>query len=82
MVRLASARAGRAAPIDHHARTHAATDAGSTMTDVSLVAIARPAAMPASAGHRVPPSVTARPSAMANASAKQANIDSWMYIRE
>ena len=52
------------------------------MTDVSLVATARPAATPASAGHRQPPSVIARPSAIANASAKQANIDSWMYIRE
>ena len=52
------------------------------MTDVSLVAIARPAAMPASTGHRRPRSVIARPSAIANASAKQANIDSWMYIRE
>ena len=69
-------------PGDHHASAHAASDAGSTITDVSLVAIARPAATPASAGHRVPPSVTARPSAIANASVKQANIDSWMYIRE
>ena len=52
------------------------------MTEVSLVARVSPAAMPASTDHLWPPSVTARPMAMANASAKQANSDSWMYIRE
>jgi hypothetical protein len=46
------------------------------MTAVSLVAMARPAATPATAGQRQPPSMSARPSAMVNASAKQANIDS------
>ena len=69
-------------PSDHHARAQAASDAGSTMTAVSLVAAASPAAMPASTGHRQPGSVVARPIAIANVSAKQANIDSWMYIRE
>ena len=52
------------------------------MTDVSLVAIASPAATPAATGHRTPGSVIARPTAIVNASVKQANIDSWMYIRE
>ena len=52
------------------------------MTDVSLVATARPAAIPANTGHRKPGSVIARPTAIANARAKQENIDSWMYIRE
>ena len=53
-----------------------------TMAEVSLVAIARPAATPASTGQRRPSSVIARPSAIAKASANQANIDSWMYILE
>ena len=51
----ADGRAARRSACDHHARAHAASDAGSTMTDVSLVAIARPAATPASAGQRRPP---------------------------
>jgi hypothetical protein len=63
-------------PNDHHARAQAASDAGSTMTAVSLVAAARPAAMPAITGHNQPRSVIARPSAIANVSVKQANIDS------
>ena len=52
------------------------------MTDVSLVATARPAATPASTDHARPPPVATRPTAITNASVKQANSDSWMYIRE
>ena len=52
------------------------------MTDVSLVATARPAATPASVDQARPPPVATRPMAITNASVKQANIDSWMYIRE
>ena len=54
------------------------------MTDVSLVATARPAATPARAGDhgRGPPPVATRPTAITNASVKQANSDSWMNIRE
>ena len=52
------------------------------MTEVSFVAIARPAATPASVDHASPPPVATRPTAITNASVKQANSDSWMNIRE
>ena len=60
----------------------AASAAGSTMTDVSLVAIARPAATPASVDQPSPPPVITRPTAITNASVKHAKSDSWMNIRE
>lgn len=64
------------------AMAHDATATGSTMTEVSFVAMARPAAMPATTDHVRPPPVTTRPTPMTNHSVKQANSDSWMNIRE
>ena len=52
------------------------------MTDVSFVAIASPPAIPATMNADGPLAVIAHPTAIANASVKQANSDSWMYIRE
>ena len=76
-------RAGRrAGGSDPQATTHARRAAGRTITDVSLVAIARPAATPASVDHARPPPIATRPTAITNASVKQANNASWMYMRE
>src|SRR4029078_6544128 len=77
-----SALRGRPDPRDHHAAIAARIAAGSTMTDVSFVAMARPAAAPATIHHARPPPVAIRPTATTNASVKHANSVSWMNIRE
>ena len=75
--------AGAKKKLESDAKTaQAVKAAGSMMAEVSLLATARPAATPASTDHFSAPSLTRRPSAIANASEKQANRDSWMYIRE
>ncbi len=55
---------------------------GSTMTAVSLVAAASPAATPARTNQAMPPPVATRPTPATNASVKQVKSASWMYIRE
>ncbi len=78
----ASGASGRSGPSDHQAIAQATSAAGSTMADVSLVATARPAATPDSVHHAGPPPIATRPTAITNASVKQANSDSWMNILE